>query len=159
MQLGVDHLLGLGQNVDQVLGLDGVSGGEESVGGSGLVPAAGSSDSVNVVFGVVGVVVVDDELDVINVEASSGDVRGDEDGGASLLELCENPVAFLLLLVAVDAHRRVPFPPHQPGEVVSLPLGLHEDENLVVRFAPDLLKEPGKLLLFLVFFADVDLTD
>ena len=42
---------------------------------------------------------------------------------------------------------------------VGLPLGLHEDENLVVRLAPDLLKEPGELLLFLVFFADIDLTD
>ena len=72
------------------------------------------TNSVDVVLAVVRIVVVDDKLDIVDVEASGGDVCGDEDGGAARLELAQNPFPFLLLLVAVDAHRWPTVFPHQP---------------------------------------------
>ena len=74
------HLLGLRQDLDEVRGLVAVGGGEEGVGGAGAVLAPGATDAVDVVLGVVGVVVVDHELDVVHVEAAGGDVGGDQDG-------------------------------------------------------------------------------
>ena len=43
------------------------------------------TNSVDVILAVVGMVVVDDKLDV--VDASGGNVGGDEDGSAAALEL------------------------------------------------------------------------
>jgi hypothetical protein len=62
---------------------------------------------VNVVFGVVGVVVVDDKLDVVHVETSGCNICGNQDGCATSLKFVENPVSLFLLFVAVDAHGRV----------------------------------------------------
>ena len=72
------------------------------------------TDPVNVVLAVVGVVVVDDELDVVHVEATGGNIGSNEDGCGTSLELAEDPVPLLLLLVAVDAHGRPAVLPHQP---------------------------------------------
>ena len=41
----------------------------------------------------------------------------------------------------------------RPGQLVTLPLGLNEDEDLVA--VPDLLQQPGQLGLLLVILADV----
>lgn len=66
-QLGVDGLSGLLQDPDQVPGLPQVSWREEGV-GSALVGAAGrAANTVDVVLGGVGVVVVDDKLDVFHI--------------------------------------------------------------------------------------------
>ena len=75
------------------------------------------TNSVDVVLAVVGIVIVDDKLDVVDVEASGGDVGGDEDGGAAALELAQHPLPLLLLLVSVDTHGRPTVFPHQPFEI------------------------------------------
>ena len=49
------------------------------------------TNSVDVILAVVGMVVVDDKLDV--VDASGGNVGGDEDGSAAALELAQHPAA------------------------------------------------------------------
>ena len=72
------------------------------------------TNSVDVVFAVVGIVIVDDKLNVVHIESSGSDVGGDEDGGAASLELAEHPLPLLLLLVPVDAHRWPAVFPHQP---------------------------------------------
>ena len=66
-QLGVDVLLGLLQDVDQLLGLLGVAGGEEGVGGAGVLGPSRAADAVNVVLRVAGEVEVDHVLDVRDV--------------------------------------------------------------------------------------------
>ena len=81
------------------------------------------TDPVNVVLAVVGVVVVDDELNIVHVEATGGNISGNEDGGGSGLELFKDPVPLLLLLVAVDAHGRPAVLPHQPEHIISCLLG------------------------------------
>ena len=66
-----------GTNLNEVRSFGGVPAGEEGKGRSAAAIAAGSADPVNVVFRVSWVVVVDDELDVVDVEATSGNVGGD----------------------------------------------------------------------------------
>ena len=69
---------------------------------------------MDVVLAVVGVVIVDDKLDVIHIQPPGGHVGGDQDGGGARLELAEHPVPLLLLLVPVDAHGGPAVLPHQP---------------------------------------------
>ena len=72
------------------------------------------TNSVDVILAIVGIVVVDDELDIVDIEASGGDVGGNEDGSAASLELAQHPLPLLLLFVSVDAHRWPTVFPHQP---------------------------------------------
>ena len=59
-----------------------------------------------VVLGVVGVIEVDDEFDVIDVETTGSDVGGHQDGSEfDATEFFQGPVAFLLCLVTVNADR------------------------------------------------------
>ena len=74
------------------------------------------TNSMDVVLTVVGVVVVDDKLDIIHVQTTGGNIGGDENAGGTVLELTEDPVPLLLLLVAVDAHSWPAIFPHQPEQ-------------------------------------------
>ena len=67
---------------------------------------------MDVVLAVVGVVVVNDKLNVIHVQTTGGDISGHEDAGGAALELTKDPVSLLLLLVAVDAHSGPTIFPH-----------------------------------------------
>ena len=78
-QLGVDGLPGLLQHPDQLAGLPDVPRSEEGVGGAFVVAAGRAADAVDVVLRRVGVVVIDDELDVLHVwtRRCEGTSRGD----------------------------------------------------------------------------------
>ncbi len=111
---------------------------------------------MDVILRVVRVVVVDDKLDVVDIQATGGDVSGDEDRGAAFSKLSQDPVALLLLFVSVDAHGGVALPTHESGQVVGLTFCFNKDEDFVVRLTSDFFQEPGKFLLLLIFFADID---
>lgn len=66
-QFGVDGLPGLRQNPDQVSRLPQVPRGEEGVGRPLVGAARRTSDAVDVVLGGIGIVIVDDELDVFHI--------------------------------------------------------------------------------------------
>ena len=83
-----------------------------SVGESGRL-----TNSMNVVLAVVGIVVVNDELHIIHVQTSGGNISGDEDGALATLELPQHPVSLLLLLVPVDAHSGPAVTSHQPADI------------------------------------------
>ena len=72
---------------------------------------------MNIILAIVGIIVVDDELDVVHVEAPGGHVGGDQDGGGAGLELSQHPVPLLLLLVPVDAHGGPSVLPHQSDKI------------------------------------------
>ena len=97
---------------------------------------------MNVVLTVAGVVVVDDKLDVVHVEAAGSDICGHEDRRRAVLELAEHPVPLLLLLVAVDAHGGVAVASHQSGQIVGFPLRLNKDQDLVRGLTANLIQEP-----------------
>ena len=60
-----------------------------------------TSDAVDVILGVVGHVEVDDELDVVNVDASRHDIRGHENADLPVLEAEHHVVALFLFEVGV----------------------------------------------------------
>lgn len=66
-QFGIYRVVGLGQYIDQVLGLARVLLREERIGGASVVGPPCTPDAMNVVLGVVRVVEVDDELHVVHV--------------------------------------------------------------------------------------------
>ena len=72
------------------------------------------TNPMDVVLTVVGIVIVDDKLDIIHVQTTGGNIGGDEDAGGAVLEFTEDPVPLLLLLVAVDTHSWPSVFPHQP---------------------------------------------
>lgn len=127
LQLGIDHLLGLCQDFNEITSLGTVGRCEEGVCCASSVFAASSADAMNVVLRVVGVVVVDDKLDIVHVQASGSDVRGHQNGGGSVLELSQHPISLFLLLVSVNAHGRVTVSAHESGQFVSLLFRLHKD--------------------------------
>lgn len=66
-QFGVDGLPGLFQHPDKVPSLPQVARREEGVSGAFVSTAGRASNTVHVILGGVGIVVVDDELDIFNI--------------------------------------------------------------------------------------------
>src|SRR5690606_13134962 len=100
----------------QLVALGRVTKGHRRAGGT---VAPGAADAVNIAFGLVGQVIVDHVADAGNVDASRGDVGGDEDAHVALAKAVERFLARALGLVAMD-HRRL-----EPVllEVASHPIG------------------------------------
>ena len=73
----VETVKPLETDLNKISGFLGVPPGEEGEGRSTSAVPSGSADPVDVVFRVSRVVVVDDELDVVDVEAAGGNVGGD----------------------------------------------------------------------------------
>lgn len=63
----IDHLSGLDQNLDQVIRLGRVVVREKGERGALLLASSSSADSVHIIFRVVGIVVVDHKLDVVDI--------------------------------------------------------------------------------------------
>ena len=114
-----------------------LDGGEEGLvlladEGDGATVAAGTGgapDAVDVVFLVVGYVVVDDELDVVDVDAAGYDVCGHEDIDLSGLEAVHDIVALLLQQVAVHGFGIVAFALEGDGHVLGVDFLTHEDDD------------------------------
>lgn len=86
-QLRIYDLASFFQNGDQFLRLSGVVRREISVRGAGALATSGSTDSMNVVLGIVRVIEIDHVFDILHVQATSSDVSGDEDHRLSVSEL------------------------------------------------------------------------
>ena len=71
IELWVDLLLGLLQDLNELLGLLGVSRGEERVGGASSLGTSSSANAVHIVLSVVGEVQVDDILDIRHIYTKS----------------------------------------------------------------------------------------
>ena len=72
--------------------------------GNGLARAAGATrtaDAVDIVFGVLWQLVVEDEIDVVHIDAARGDVGGDENLDGALAEKTQDALAHRLGDVAV----------------------------------------------------------
>ena len=96
--------------------------GKESVRRSCVVSTTSSTNSVDVILRVIGVIVIDNKLDIINVETSGSHVRGHEDGGGAPLELAQDPISFFLLLVSVNTHSRISISSHESGQFIGFPV-------------------------------------
>lgn len=66
-ELGVDGLVGLAEDRDEVTGLPHIVWGEEGISRASLLATGRSANAVNIVLRVVGVVKVDDKFHVFNI--------------------------------------------------------------------------------------------
>jgi hypothetical protein len=109
-------------------------------GGSG---ASGAADAVDVGFGLVGNVHVDDESDILDIDSTGRDIGGDEDGEGALFELLEGALALGLGAVAVDRLGIKSVGDDGFAELVGSVFGAGEDdgESVVVLITKVLEKE------------------
>lgn len=146
---GIDGLMGLLQYPDEIpRQLPAIVVGEEGDGGAVSVGATGASDAVDVVFDVVGKVVVDDKLDVLYIytralkmvkdqmamltESTRCHIRCHHDERAARLELPEDPVALTLRLVPVQSDCRDALGLELRRDFVGCPFCRRKDEDLGV---------------------------
>ena len=88
-------------------------------------------------------VVVNDQLDVVDVDAAPGDVRRDEEPGATAREGPEAGVARLGALVAVDRIRGQARAFQHVAELFAADLFVAEDQHLAVLLAQQPLNGVG----------------
>jgi len=89
------------------------------------------ADAVDVVVDVLGDVVVDDQVDVVDVDPPGGDVRRDKDVDRSGTELCHDAVTQHLFHVAVEPFGKVAPGLEVGGEFVDAFFGVCEDQGEV----------------------------
>jgi hypothetical protein len=95
-----------------------------------------------------------DVADPVDVEAAGGDVGGDQDVEAALLERVDGPLALRLNHVAVDGGGREPSRLELVGELLRRLLGADEDDHRLERL--DL--EHPRQRVDLVAAGDLDVT-
>jgi len=76
--------------------------GAHGDGEAGFSGSPGAADAVDVGFGFVGEVVVDDEAYVFDVDSAGGDISGNEDGDAAGFECFEGFFTLILGFISVD---------------------------------------------------------
>src|SRR5687767_1877676 len=98
-----------------------------------------------VVFGGGGDVEVDDGSQCLDVDAARGDVGGDEDAIATVLESVERLGSLALRSVAVDARHGDPLLPEKLPQPVRAVLRPREHERLAHDVAAEELEQEARL--------------
>jgi len=155
-QFWINYLVGLLQDVDQIFGLFDVGDGEKRVSSACVCRTSGSSNTMDVILGARGIIKIDDEFDVINVQAPSGDVRGNKNRRLAKTELVENVFSLLLRLVTVDADARPLISHHATIQFIHSTFCFSENQGFVFLFPHDFFHEADEFLFFLRLGADVD---
>lgn len=156
VQLLASSLAGFVHDGQQFTRLAPVVGREECVSGAGLFAATSTANAMNVVLGGVWVVEVDDALDIFNVETASGNVGGDQNGGAAVAEAFEYVVALTLALVAVNRVGMVALTLNHFENVFNLLFCFHEDNTFVGCVRRDGLQQVKQFAFLLVLLAHLD---
>jgi hypothetical protein len=115
------------------IAFDGIDLKEFATGGEGdgaatAAGAAGAADAVKVVLDVVREIVIEDDLDIVHVNAAGGDVGGDKEFEAGLAEFAHDAVAHGLAHVAVEAVGGVTLGVKMINEFVHHALGVAEND-------------------------------
>lgn len=115
----------------------------------GCTFAAGTgstTDTVDVVLGIMGDVKVDDKLDVVDINASRDDIGGYEDVDLLALEAVHGLVALLLGEVAVHGFHVVALALEGYGDILHLDLGAAEDDDALGGMLGEVVLEYAELL-------------
>ena len=121
---------------------------DEGDGSSVLAGACGAADAVDVVFGIVGRVVVDDHGDVVDVDAAADDVGGHEEVDVAGLELVHHVVALFLLQVGVHGVAVVAAAAELGSELLDVLLAAGEEDDALGRGGLEEVLEDGHLIDF-----------
>ena len=104
--------------------------GDEVDGNTLSAKSTTTTNTVNVVLTVGGKVVVDDQGDLLNVDATGQKVSGDEDSGGTRAELLHDDISLSLLHVSVHGRDGEVAGSELVGEPVDLSSGVAEDDSL-----------------------------
>ncbi|RNA26300.1 ATP-dependent RNA helicase [Brachionus plicatilis] len=144
---GARHL----QRLDHVTGVALLLRIQKSVRVTMVTGATGPAAPVHIVLVVVGTVVVDDQNEVLDVEAARRDRRGDQQRHAGLLEKVHDALAVVLVDAAVQRHTRVGVFEQIFAQVVGVLLLVDEHDHAALG-----LKETEQLEQLEILFVLVD---
>ena len=103
--------------------------GVEDNGDAALSGATGAARTVNVGFAVVGEVMLHDQLDIGNVQATGGNIGGNQNAGASGTEALERTFALALRQIAVNRLGLETAMNQLECEFVAITFGAGEDDG------------------------------
>jgi hypothetical protein len=118
---------GIGEAFD-VADEEGFAAGDERDGAATAAGAPGPADAMDVILDVVGKIVIEDHLDVVDVDAAGGDVGGDQELEVGFSEFVHDAVALGLAHIAVQAVGGIALGFEVIGEVVDHAFGVAEDD-------------------------------
>ena len=103
--------------------------GDETHGFAAAAGTTGAADAVNVVFGIVGKLQIDDEVDVVHVEAASGDIGGAKDLHSTAAEVPHHALTHRLIDVAMQAVSGITTCHEGIGGVIDGTFGVGKDDG------------------------------
>ena len=124
-----DLLVCLTKKLDKVTDDVFVTTVEEGGGTTSVAGTTGTTDTVNVIIDVGGKVIIDNMGDIGNIETTSGNGGGNQDGSVALTEGLESHFTFPLCSVTMNRCGRIVAGDEEVGENVSHPLGLDEHKS------------------------------
>ena len=129
LQPSRDLLIRLTKEFDEVTDDVFVAAVEEGSGSTSVASTTGTTDTVNVIVDVGRKVIVDDVGNIGDIETTSGDGSGDQDGSVTLTEGLEGHFTLPLGSVTMNRRGRVVAGDEEVGENVGHPLGLDENKG------------------------------
>ena len=105
--------------------------GHEQHGAAGTPRTPGAADAVDIGLGVARDVVVKHVRDAFDIQAASGDVGGDQDVQATVLELVDGALALCLGNIAVDGGSLVASRAQALRELLGVILGANEHDHRI----------------------------
>jgi len=124
-----DLLVCLTKEFDEVTDDVFVTTVEEGGGSASVTGTTSTTDTVDVVIDVGGKVIVDNMGNIGNIETTSSDSGGDQDGSVTLTESLEGHFTLPLGSVTMNRRGRVVAGDEEVGENVGHPLGLDEHKS------------------------------
>ena len=94
-----------------------------------IAHTASTTNAVDVLFDVVRQIKVNDVLNVGNIQTTSGDSSGHQDGSVASSEAVQSPLALVLGAIAMNTGHRTASSLQKVLQAVSALFGLHKDQR------------------------------
>jgi hypothetical protein len=131
----------------------GIFGGHEGEGVAGGLRPTGAADAVNVILRMLGDVEINDVADVLDIEATSGDIRRDKDFEAAIAEAPQGLFSFALAAVRMDDGDGVFVLLEEARDFIRAVFGAAENNDGLVM---DLVEKGAEEVGFLIVGDGVD---
>mmetsp|Transcript_37337 Transcript_37337/g.95443 ORF Transcript_37337/g.95443 Transcript_37337/m.95443 type:complete len:236 (+) Transcript_37337:61-768(+) len=145
-QLGRDSLIRVCEELLQVEIDLSVAAGDKAHGSSLLAGAARTADAMGVRFDGVWHVVVDNQCDILHVNATARDICGNEHVVLARLEALQRNLACVLRLAAVQDNARVARMLQRTGDRVAVGAGVDKHDGWFAVHLVQVLLQHGNLL-------------
>lgn len=146
LEEGRDLLIGLLQQIKQLPHDAAVAAVEERGRETSVSGTAGTTDTVDVVINVGGKVVVDHVCDVGDIETTSGNSSGDQDGATAIAEHLQGALTLTLSTITVDRGGGEVLVDEEVRERVRHALGLDENEGQASTVGVEDVEKDGALI-------------